>query len=259
MTILVPANFDVRNEALDGNEQFIRDSLTLDISNWAKFRLSIHIGNNAANLYSPAAISDDIKEAYRELAKSHYEVVTSFGCARLAFDELNQQMNPLQFKKRSKDFYFHIGCLLDNLARIIFIINDPHSATVRNNRGNLIRHWVDWGSLKRYKGYKNFKRSPTLKGIINLRNNLTHSWAIPMKIDQQNGNVYWPIRVRTDRAHPWPYDEATTLNTRYRSWRLVSAMTRDDFDFITTFQSDVFRKLVCDVPAFERNNNIEIR
>lgn len=257
MSIPIPANFDVRTQALDANEVFIRDTLGPDISNWAKFRHNINIGNNAANLHSSSVISDEVKEAYRELAKSHYEVVTSFGCARLAFDELNIPLHPLQFKKRSKDFYFHIGCLLDNLARIIFIINDPQCATLRNKRHDFVRHWIDWGSLKQYPGYQRYKRSVSLRGITNVRNNLAHSWAIPTRVDQ-SGSMNWPKRIRTHRSHPWPYDELNRLKAQYKAWIPVVTMLKEDLDFMSTLQGEIFRKLSDDVRKFEHSHNLII-
>jgi hypothetical protein len=144
MALPIPDDFDVQTQILDSNETFIRDELKLDIENWARFRYAIHVGNEADNLHSIHPIGKDVKEAYRELAKSHYETVNSLGYARLALGDASQshQINLLPFCKSLKDFYFHVGCLLDNLARLIYIVNDPGSASETNSKGRLVRHWV---------------------------------------------------------------------------------------------------------------------
>ena len=160
MVLHIPADFNARTQQLDVNETFIRDELNLQIENWARFRHTINIGNDASNLHSVQPVSGDIQEAYRELGKSHYEVITSLGCIKLSLEEIKKcpLLHRLQFKKSVKDFYFHSGCLLDNLARLIYIINDANSATATNRRG-FIRHWVDWGSLNNYVGYTRLKSS----------------------------------------------------------------------------------------------------
>src|SRR5262245_61392094 len=110
MTIKIPRDFSVASDQLDANEQIIRDELQLDVTKWAKFRYTIAVGNNANRLISKnqSSIPDDVKEAYRELAKSHYEVVTSLGAARVSYDLFLATIdNPLCFKKSTKDFYFH--------------------------------------------------------------------------------------------------------------------------------------------------------
>lgn len=256
MSVTIPPNFDVFAQALDTNEQLIRDTLRIDIVSWAKFRHSIHVGNNAGVLTSPNPIPDSVKQSYRELAKSHYEVVCSIGCARLAVDELANMQHPLQFKKFSKEFYYHAGALLDNLARLIFIIADGNAATLHQG-ARLVRHWIDWGSLQTYPGYARFKQNKTLRGIINIRNVFTHSWTVPFRIDQ-NGVYYWPIWIRTDRDHPWPYDEQAVLNSTYRRWIPALDMIRRDFHFLCRFQTKVFDKLTSDVILFERNNHVTI-
>ena|SRR3990172_6467713 len=76
MALKIAPDFDVNTQALDTNETFIRDNLKLQIVSWAKFRHTINIGNNASNLYSLAGpIPNDVQDAYRELAKSHYEAI----------------------------------------------------------------------------------------------------------------------------------------------------------------------------------------
>lgn len=207
MPLKIPPSFDVYSEALDIYEKFIRDHLKLKIVNWAKFRYTINIGNSAANLKSlTGTIPPGIEESYRELAKSHYEVVTSLGTARLSLQIATEaiQANPLLFKKSFKDFYFHIGCLLDNLARLIYLVNDPQSADAAYSRGKLVRHWIDWGRLSAYTGYSRLKRSKTLRETINIRNAFTHGWSCPIFQDKNTGVLFWPIAIRTKRDFYWP-------------------------------------------------------
>lgn len=259
MALEIPDNFDVYAEKLDVNETFIRDTLNLQIENWARFRYTIHVGNEASNLHSANPIPNEVKAAYRELAKSHYEVVTSLGCAAVSLEMVTQSLgiHPIVFKKSVKDFYFHTGCLLDNLARLIYIINDPKSATETNRRGFLVRHWVDWGSLRDYAGYARLKRSRHLREIINIRNNLTHSWSCPVVFG--NNIPHWPLAIRRKRNHPWLYDERDILRQRYRRWLPLLPMLNSDLEFVEQFQDTVFGKLVRDVKRFEQTHGVEIR
>jgi len=264
MALKIPVNFDVRAQALDDNEKLIRDSLQLEIENWARFRYTINIGNDASNLHSETFVAEEVKEAYRELAKSHYEVVTSLGRAKLSLEMVfwYPAIHLLLFTKSVKDFYFHVGCLLDNLARLIYIINDSNSATATQRRAGslvLVRHWVDWGSLSDYPRYTRMKRSRKLREIINIRNDLTHSWSCPITIDRSSGIPYWPLAARTKRHHLWPYDEYETMRRQYRRWLPVLPMMKSDFDFVEAFQNTVLGKLVRDVRKFERNYGVEIR
>jgi len=259
MALQIPIDFDVHTQQLDDNEKFIRDKLNLQIENWARFRYTINVGNRANNLHSHTVIADDVKAAYRELGKSHYEVVKSLGYARLSLIIVDQSLSRgplLLFTKSLKDCYVHIGCLLDNLARLIFIINDPKSTT-RTNRRRLIRHWVGWGGLDDYPGYTRLKSSRQLQEIRNIRNTLTHSWSCPIHIE--SGVPHWPLAVRTERDHLWLYDELQTMRRRYRRWLPLLPMIESDFQFIESFQNKVFGKLVRDVRKFEQNYGVEIR
>lgn len=264
MALKIPVNFDVRTQALDGNEEFIRDTLKLEIENWARFRYTINIGNEASNLHSKSSIAKEVKEAYRELAKSHYEVVTSLGRAKLSLEIASQYpaIHFLLFTKSVKDFYFHVGCLLDNLARLIYIVNDRNSAIERYRKrylkGKLVRHWIDWGELRPYSGYARLKRSKRLLEIIKIRNDLTHSWSCPIALDG-NGLPHWPLAARMKRHHLWPYDERKTMFRQYRKWLPLLPMMESDFEFVENFQNTVFRKLVRDIRKFERNYGVEIR
>jgi hypothetical protein len=59
----------------------------MDVENWAKFRYAINIGTDPVHLHG-TSIPDEVKSAYRELGKGHYEVVCSLGYCNLAFLDL---------------------------------------------------------------------------------------------------------------------------------------------------------------------------
>jgi hypothetical protein len=266
MVYKVPLDFNVNSIGLDPSEEFIRDQLKLNVVNWAKFRHTIGVGNQASNLKPVSGtIHPGVEEAYRELAKSHYEVITSLGSAKVSFDLATQtsHVNELIFKKAYKDFYFHIGCLLDNLARIVYIINDPKSASATYLRGPLkgkiIRHWIDWGRLRAYPGYARLKRSKKLMAIINIRNVFTHGWSCPIFVERNSGTLYWPVAIRTKRDFYWPYDERSLMQRHYRKKQPILQMIEQDFGFIESFQNKVFGKLAKDVRKFEKSNDVEIR
>jgi len=261
MALHVPVDFDVQAQKLDVNEIIVRDHLKLDITNWAKFRYVIKIGNDSTNLRPlGGAIPPSVKDSYRELAKSHYEVVTSLGCVRLSYELAAHfsQTNPLQLKKSVKDFYFHIGCVLDNLARIIYILNDPNSATATTKAHRLVRHWIDWGGLPNYAGYVRIRRSKTLREMVNIRNAFTHSWSCPFGV-APNGVLLWPKAIRTKRDYYWPQDEPQIIRKKYRRWFPVLSGLKNDLEFIERFQSRVFAKLIKDVEKFERHYNLVIQ
>ncbi|MBU0519685.1 hypothetical protein KJ564_12215, partial [bacterium] len=87
----IPDDFDVSKEKLVTFETIIRDDLKLNIENWAKFRYTINVGTMAKNLKGRGYIKVGVKDAYRELGKSHYEVVTSLGYAALIKTDFDNQ------------------------------------------------------------------------------------------------------------------------------------------------------------------------
>jgi hypothetical protein len=260
MAIPIPSDFDFRTIPLDENETLIRDALGLNIDHWARFRHAIGVGLDAANLRGKygVPVTENIKSAYRELGKSHYEVVTSLGYIALSLAlARNGQENLLMFQKSCKDFYFHAGCLLDNLARLIYILNDPNSANKIDTRyRDFKRHVIGWGQLKGYPGHNRAMRSEKLRGIKNIRNCLTHSWKIPFKLDQRD-RMYWPLAVRSAKSFLWPYDESE-FKHRYRKWVPIVPMMESDLGFLERFQDERFKRLIKDISRFERSNKVEI-
>lgn len=260
MAIPIPSDFDFRTIPLDSNETFIRDELGLNIDHWARFRHAIGIGLEADNLHGKhgAPVTENVKAAYRELGKSHYEVVTSLGYVALSLElAKDNQKNLLMFQKSCKDFYFHAGCLLDNLARLIYILSDPNSANEVDRRyKDFKRHVIGWGQLKEYPGHNRAMRSEKLRGIKNIRNCLTHSWKIPFRIDQHD-HMYWPLAVCSAKSFLWSYDEPE-FKRRYRKWIPIVPMMESDLCFLEKFQDERFKRLIKDISQFERSNKVEI-
>jgi hypothetical protein len=83
MAIPIPSDFDYKKEMIDPNELIVRDFFGSNVENWAKFRYAIGVGTKTYHLQGPS-ISDDLKDAYRELGKCHYEVVCSLGYCKFA-------------------------------------------------------------------------------------------------------------------------------------------------------------------------------
>jgi len=261
----IPSDFDINSQDdLDCSETLIRDVLKLQVANWIRFRYAIHVGIEAVHLTSSGTIPEEVKEAYRELGKSHYEVIISLGCSKIALiGILESWRNPLLLRKCLKEFYFHVGCLLDNLARLIYIVNDPNSASAKyqggKRRGYFVRHWVDWGELPDYPGYRRLKRHKPLFEIRNIRNSLTHSWPCPIYYDKETGQPIWPLAVRKQRDFLWPFDELPAVRRRYRGRRFLLEMMQGDFACVEKLQQDVFGKLVRDIRKFETNYAVKIQ
>jgi len=253
---LVSEDFDYKNCNLDLSERYIRDNLGLDIENWAKFRHGIYVGTDSKVLKPRKNVTKDVKETYLELGKSHYEVITTLGYLKISMlaieDQISAKQSFLVFKL-CKEFYFHSGCLLDNLARLIYIIVDNKSVTKKDSRGCFVRHWFDWGKLKekKYPGYIKFCRSKKIKEIINVRNQMAHSWRCII-----GENYSWPEAIRNNRDLKWPYDNEGWR--RYKKWLCIKDMIKFDFEYLEKFQNNVFKRLFQDISRFEKNNKIFI-
>lgn len=106
----------------------------------------------------------EVEESFLEVGKSHHEVICSLLYMQLCLNDA-VETNRAQFKQNVKQFYFHAGCLLDNLARLIYILCEPNSDAAnrtyrvwpptRNGRALTPttvtvrqRRYIDWGSLR---------------------------------------------------------------------------------------------------------------
>ena len=148
MALKIPSNFDFKKIPLDPLEVIVRDRLNVNIENWAKFRHTINASVNANSLKSKSIILPEIKSSYIELSKSHYETVTMLGATRISLDTLinSQDLDRLIFKKSFKEFYMHAGSVIDNIARLIYIVNIARS-TKEKGRHGLLRHEIGYGGL----------------------------------------------------------------------------------------------------------------
>src|SRR5437773_10070717 len=103
MAVAIPEDFDYLKESLEYNEVIIRDVISLEVNNWARFRHSIGVGTDSYRLSGPT-ISTEAKDAYLTLGKCHYEVVCSLGYAAKALYDIHAE-NPFVCGKAVKDFY----------------------------------------------------------------------------------------------------------------------------------------------------------
>ncbi len=267
MARIIPPNFDVNKEALDSNELVIRDTLKVKIVNWAKFRFSIYAGNSSDVLLSPNPIDNDVKQAFIELAKSHYEVVNSIGYAKFSLSELQTfdkaKLDYLfRINKGLKEFYIHLGSVFDNLARLIFILNIADSATQKKG-SRLIRHWIDWPQLSKeysFSKHSSIINNQILNEILVLRNNYIHNWRSVIFIDSKTGDLFLSNQIRADRNYLWHYEESAEFNSKYRNdlKPLIQFMT-DDFNFVENCQNTIFEQLIFDLSIFETNYNLKIK
>jgi hypothetical protein len=275
MVIEIPQDFDIHNERLDPFEMYICDDLKVNILSWAKFRHTIHAGTHATHLASTdgSEIRREVKEAYRELGKSHYTVVRSLGWAKASLLYADGTLVDHWFfrEKGMRDFYLYLGRMLDNLARLIYIITADLKSLTKTIQSSgetkLYRHRILWGNLvgmkerKALANYRPFIQSQEVEEIRNVRHVLTHSWAVPM--DRTTMEFKWPRAIRTESDFLWHLDpeEIEIARIKYPESDSipVTIMMKDDFAFIEGFQSQVFEQLTRDVPRFEKTHNIEIR
>lgn len=261
MAIKIPTGFNYKNERLDGNETYIRDFLNLNIEGWAKFRYTINIGNDPNKLHSESSITNEIKDAYIELAKTHYEFVNSLGMSKISMDNYFNHRSPISMinKKYVKEFYFHLCNCLDSLSRLIYIINDPNSSINKDKKKRFTRHIMDWSLVKSYtyKGYINFFKSSIIKEIITIRNNLTHRWWGVIEVDENN-NYRWPIAYKKSYSYLWPYYEASKVKKRYKRWEFIKDTLIAHFNFFVLLQNRIFKRLIKDIKKFEIYNNLKI-
>lgn len=272
MSLKIPIDFDYKSIPLDPLELKIRDELMVDVSCWSKFRHSINVGTNSSSLHSNSSIASEVKESYIELGKSHYEVVTSLGATKISLDNVIKSINKdgLLFKKSFKEFYMHAGSVLDNLARIIFIINIPCAPTLKDKNGKYKRLSIGYGSLKtiyqknasHLKGYSNFIKSKTINEIKTIRNNFTHSWIPTIFKDRNSGSLMWPVAMRKkEQYYLWPHDiyEQKKIKRLYRKKELIESMCSRDWSELENQQNKMFDRLAKDVEKFEANHNLVIR
>lgn len=257
MAIPIPPDFAFRKEHIDPVEQVVRDVFQLNVENWAKFRYAIAVGNDSSHLKG-SQISDDVKDAYRELGKCHHEIVSSLGYCNYAQLEMTFG-NLFVFQKSVKDFYFHAGAMLDNLARLIYIVNVRDAAfaskTKNNGTREYTRHLMDRGKLltntsPEVAPYIPHIDSSLVKELVQTRNFIAHYWKIPIVYGQ------WPKDQLRLKAFAWPYDESEFHN--YSGWKPIHEIIQEHFDELKRVQDAVFGLLLNDLSRFEANNGVTI-
>jgi hypothetical protein len=251
----IPPDFDFRKEHIDVNEQMVRDAFQLNVDNWARLRYAINVGNDSSNLQG-VSISDDVKAAYRELGKCHHEVVSSLGYCRYSLTPIPFG-NLFVIQKAIKDFYFHGGALLDNLSRIIYIINIPTAASDKTKRGEYVRHAMDRGTLHRDHSaqigpYMAHIKNRLIDEFSSTRNTIAHYWTIPFR----GQNMEWPRDQLKDKALAWHYDESKYHT--YSGWQPFTEIIEDHFQELVRAQDAIFGLLLNDIAKFEANNGVTI-
>jgi hypothetical protein len=224
----------------------------MNVENWAKFRYAINIGTDPCHLQGNS-ISEEVKSAFRELGKGHYEVVCSLGYCNLTLLDL-MLGSPFVFHKAVKDFYFHGGVLLDNISRLIFIINIPNAASDKDKNGALMRHKIDRSSLannysKHITSYIPHISNPLIIEFTSLRNAFAHYWRIPMI------NGQWPRDQLRDKALAWHNEPQFKI---YSNWQDIIAIMKEHFEELKRSQDAIFGKLLKDIAKFESCYGVSI-
>ncbi len=259
MAISIPPDFDHKKELIDPNEIVVRDVFGSNVENWAKFRYIIAVGTKTEHLQG-TSISDNLKDSYRELGKCHYEVVCSLGYCNFALLGMHFG-NHFVIDKSIKDFYFHGGAMLDNLSRLVYIVNVPDAASAREGKNSrqLLRRMIDRGKLvnpqrkdvaPHVRSYMPYLNSQLIDEFSQVRNAFAHYWRIPI----DNGR--WPRNQLGDKAFAWPYDD--DRYQQYSGWKPVEVIVGEHMQELERVQDGVFALLVNDVARFENNNNVTI-
>ena len=267
------SSFDFANEQLDALEDAARRLFEVDILSWQKFRYVI----NSGTLRSKIGYSSDwcgpanpsIEDAYLDIGKSNTEALCSLTMALFSARQFNDR-DALAFRLHSKAFYFHAGCFLDSIARIIYIMTDDYSLVKQETMEGVkvpSRRLWDWGKLSRrasgnpqeLRCLHSFITAGDLDEIIRVRHVLTHSWQPPFDIDE-SGSIAWPLCVRQKRMFYWPHDpiERAALNTECPNWEPVSTMIQRDQKALIRFFGEVFPALETCWKAYSARHQFEI-
>jgi hypothetical protein len=267
-TGLAAALYDYKNEFLEPVESHIRDDLNVNINHWCLFRRAINCGTSAQPpeiTFNVGQQSVDKQDAYLDLGKSNYEVICGLGYAKQALEdikaiEITNYGELLRFMRLSKEFYFHTGSVLDNLARLIYIINDKdsHSAIVSKKNTTLRRRYISWGDIEKdinsnHPDYVQFVRDMDMQEFRYVRHFLTHVWAPPKQVSPK-GELTWPEQIRSARVYAWPHDALDQSAYKALTFVPIVDMIERDWKALETFQNKVFEQLTKDVTGkFEPN------
>jgi hypothetical protein len=254
LAVPIPADFDYLKEQIDISEHAARDAFHFNVENWARFRWTIAVGNESSHL-SGTSISDDVKAAYRELGKCHHEVVSSLAYCGLSLIPL-PFANLFVIQKAVKDFYFHGGALLDNLSRLIYVVNVAAAASAKSKKG-YVRHEMHRSQLIRdhsadVPNYIPHINSLMIQEFVSTRNAVAHYWKIPFR----GADLQWPRDQLKDKAFAWHYDEAEYH--KYTGWTPMADIINEHLRELEKAQNEIFGLLVADIAVFEKNNGVQI-
>jgi hypothetical protein len=267
-----PTNYDYRHDVLDPEELYARDAARLDVEYWAKFRFAIGIGhyNEQTKPIKGEGLNETVIDSYRELGKAHYQAITnlaeahlSLTLARFTFPPSNL-LNHTMFDKSVADFYYHLGAVLDALARLIYNLCAPDAAThTEKFEGEkvLLRRRINFYILRAESrgvlkgkpaewGFADFTGHPIVSEIVNIRDVLTHVYKIPSR------DWKWPEEAKRQQWLAWPHGEEEFHDYDFKD--LIVEVMRKHLDAFIEIFNDIFGRLIERIPTWEANNRVVI-
>lgn len=256
----IPNDFNYKKQPLDSYATYVRDILALPIEQWVKFKYRINDADRAAILFSKKIVSEELQQTFLELGRWHKSVVLSLGYAKISLLETQQNIQADRFKctKSAKEFYFHLGEILDNLARMTFIINNSDAHNKRNIQGKLVRHLINFSLFRKeynLMGYRKIYNQKSIKEIEILKNNFQQNEPSPFIFADKGKDLLFPASLRTTTKQ-WSVE---LYKPRFRKYVELPSMLNEDFATIINFQNEVYKKLIQDVAKFERAHRVVIR
>ncbi len=256
----LPNDFNYKKEILDSYETYVRDILAMPIEQWVKFNYRVHSADKVSVLFAQKIIPEELQQTFLEIGRRHKEVLLSLGYAKISLLETQQNIQADRFKctKSAKEFYFHLGTILDSLARITFLINYADAPTKRNLQGKLIRHFIDFSIFRNdynLTGYRKLFNQKTIKEIEVLKNNFQQNEPSPFIFADKGKELLFPVSLR-NASKPWSVE---LYNARFRKYVSLSKMLEEDFNVIQNFQSALYEKLFQEVDKFEKVHKLIIR
>ncbi|MEO6302948.1 MAG: hypothetical protein ABIP51_07230 [Bacteroidia bacterium] len=272
MPTKLPTDFNPRTEKLEFKEEYTRDTLSVNVDEWVKFRHIVRIGLDSVVLKptKKGSKTKSLIKTFPDIGKSHYQAVTNLGfCKQSLLDaEKYEKENEFLFEKALYDFYYHAGVVLDSVGRLIFIILIKDATTRKKNKkpkSGPYRHWVDWGKVigeiksKNKKGFAKLYSNKQTKEIINIRNNYTHNWGIVKGKNLNTDEYFWPLAVRTKRNYKWPWgQDSKTYTGDYKTNVRIVTMLQTDFQHIENEFNVIFQKLIILLGRFEKEHNVTL-
>lgn len=265
-----PPNLAINTGELDGNERFIVSSLGVDALAWFRFRYAIAVGTNAdvvtSTLSPPAVISDDLRTLYCDFGRNHYDVICSLGAAKQL--QVNASFSaaapPLHVHIHLKGIYHNLGCCLDALSRIVYVLCFADALTKRPGNPpdwRWFRHKVDWGMVGKMALPASFTAAfsnSTIKEIQNIRNTLTHGW-MPQATVGSSGKLHWPDHVCTARDIPWADDPAEQpRSVGSGNLEPIEDIVARHYNETSKIVTEVLDAAIAHIPTFEGFHNIRI-